>query len=72
MRQPANLNKLVEEINKLDWYSAREEGLGDLYEGLLEKNANETKSAQAKKNTQTIINLQIIKTSLKMLFNPVA
>lgn len=44
LRQPANLNKLVEEINKLDWYSAREEGLGDLYEGLLEKNANETKS----------------------------
>ena len=25
------------EIDKLDWYSARQEGLGDLYEGLLEK-----------------------------------
>ncbi len=32
------------EIDKLDWYSARQEGLGDLYEGLLEKNANEKKS----------------------------
>jgi type I restriction enzyme M protein len=35
---------LVTEIDKLDWYSARHEGLGDLYEGLLEKNANEKKS----------------------------
>jgi type I restriction enzyme M protein len=34
----------VAEIDKLDWYSARQEGLGDIYEGLLEKNANEKKS----------------------------
>ena len=27
----------------LDWFSAREEGLGNLYEGLLEKNASEKK-----------------------------
>ena len=44
LRQPRNLAKLVGDIDKLDWYSARSEGLGDLYEGLLEKNANETKS----------------------------
>lgn len=44
LRQPKNLAKLVTEIDKLDWYSAREEGLGDLYEGLLEKNASEKKS----------------------------
>ena len=44
LRQPKNLNKLVTDIDALDWYSAREEGLGDLYEGLLEKNANEKKS----------------------------
>lgn len=44
IRQPKNLHKLVEEIDKLDWYSAKEEGLGDLYEGLLEKNAGEKKS----------------------------
>jgi type I restriction-modification system DNA methylase subunit len=29
---------------ELDWFSAREDGLGNLYEGLLEKNAAETKS----------------------------
>lgn len=28
----------------MDWYSAKAEGLGDLYEGLLEKNASEKKS----------------------------
>ncbi|MBZ0137644.1 MAG: type I restriction-modification system subunit M [Planctomycetes bacterium] len=44
LRKPKNLKKLTEDIDKLDWYSARHEGLGDMYEGLLEKNANETKS----------------------------
>ncbi len=44
IRKPATLSTLVTEIEKLDWYSARQEGLGDLYEGLLEKNANEKKS----------------------------
>ncbi len=41
---PANLDKIVKTINDLDWYSAKHEGLGDLYEGLLEKNAGEKKS----------------------------
>jgi len=41
---PANLDKIVKTINGLDWYSAKHEGLGDLYEGLLEKNAGEKKS----------------------------
>jgi type I restriction enzyme M protein len=44
IKKPATLSALVSEIDKLDWYSARKEGLGDLYEGLLEKNANEKKS----------------------------
>jgi type I restriction enzyme M protein len=44
LRQPRNLRKLVESIDEIDWYSARHEGLGDMYEGLLEKNATETKS----------------------------
>lgn len=42
-RQPLNLRKVVNAIDALDWYSAKHEGLGDLYEGLLEKNAEETK-----------------------------
>jgi len=44
IRKPATLTKLITEIDKLDWYSAKEDGLGDMYEGLLEKNANEKKS----------------------------
>lgn len=44
IRKPTTLSSLVSEIDKLDWYSARQEGLGDLYEGLLQKNANEKKS----------------------------
>ncbi|MDA1052201.1 MAG: N-6 DNA methylase [Planctomycetota bacterium] len=44
LRQPKNLKKLVQDIDALDWYSARQEGLGDLYEGLLERNAAEKKS----------------------------
>jgi len=44
IKKPNTLSTLVTEIDKLDWYSARREGLGDLYEGLLEKNANEKKS----------------------------
>ena len=41
--KPTTLSTLVTSINELDWYSAKEEGLGDLYEGLLEKNATESK-----------------------------
>lgn len=44
LRHPRNLNKLIQNIDELDWYSARQEGLGDMYEGLLQKNANEKKS----------------------------
>ena len=44
LRKPTNLKALTSAIDKLDWFSAREEGLGNLYEGLLEKNAAEKKS----------------------------
>ena len=42
--EPANLQKIIRTIDQFDWYTAKEEGLGNLYEGLLEKNANEKKS----------------------------
>jgi type I restriction enzyme M protein len=44
LRKPTNLKALTTSIDKLDWFSAREEGLGNLYEGLLEKNAEDKKS----------------------------
>jgi len=42
--EPKNLEKIIKTIDSFDWYDAREEGLGNLYEGLLEKNAEEKKS----------------------------
>jgi type I restriction enzyme M protein len=55
LRQPRNLRKLVEDIDALDWYSAREEGLGDLYEGLLKKNADEKKSGAGQYFTPRVL-----------------
>lgn len=47
-------------IDELDWFSAREEGLGNLYEGLLEKNANETKSGAGQYFTpRPLINMMV-------------
>ncbi len=42
-------------IDGLDWFSAREEGLGNLYEGLLEKNANEKKSGAGQYFTPRVL-----------------
>lgn len=53
--EPANLEKIIKDIDKLDWYSAKQEGLGDLYEGLLEKNANETKSGAGQYFTPRVL-----------------
>ena len=44
LQHARHLAKLVSDIDQLDWYTARQEGLGDMYEGLLEKNASETKT----------------------------
>lgn len=45
LRQPRHLKELVTQIDAIEWYEAREEGtLADLYEGLLQKNAEESKS----------------------------
>jgi type I restriction enzyme M protein len=55
IKKPATLSSLVTEIDKLDWYSARQEGLGDIYEGLLEKNANEKKSGAGQYFTPRVL-----------------
>ncbi len=53
--EPANLKKIITSIDELDWFSAKEEGLGDLYEGLLEKNANEKKSGAGQYFTPRVL-----------------
>ena len=55
IKKPVTLSKLVAEIDKLHWYSVHREDLGDLYEGLLEKNANEKKSGAGQYFTPRVL-----------------
>ena len=68
IEEPANLRKIFTEINKLDWYSVDKEDFGDLYEGLLEKNASEKKSGAGQYFTPRVLIdtiVRIIKPQLK-------
>lgn len=44
LHRPESLNKLVSEIARLEWHAVAREGLGDVYEGLLQKNASDLKA----------------------------
>lgn len=55
IEEPKNLEKIISEINKLEWFEARKEGLGDLYEGLLAKNADEKKSGAGQYFTPRVL-----------------
>lgn len=44
LRKSQSLKKIVESIDTIAWFSTHRERLGDVYEGLLEKNASELKS----------------------------
>lgn len=44
LRKPQSLAKLVSSIDSIDWFSEHREQLGELYEGLLQRNATEVKS----------------------------
>lgn len=43
IREPKNLDALTTAIDELHWFTEDRDGFGDLYEGLLQKNAEETK-----------------------------
>ena len=52
--------RLLSQSTIFDWYSAKHEGLGDLYEGLLQKNANEKKSGAGQYFTpRPLINVMV-------------
>ncbi|WP_144612339.1 N-6 DNA methylase [Bacillus cereus] len=53
--EPKNLEKIIKSIDALDWYNAKEEGLGNLYEGLLEKNSSEQKSGAGQYFTPRVL-----------------
>ncbi len=61
IRKPKTLTTLITEIDKLDWYDAKKEGLGDLYEGLLKKNADEKKSGAGQYFTPRVLIDVIVK-----------
>lgn len=44
LREPRHLLSLVVDIDRLEWFSEHRDQLGEMWEGLLEKNASETKS----------------------------
>ena len=55
IEEPKNLRKIILEINKLDWYDKSKKELGDLYEGLLVKNADEKKSGAGQYFTPRVL-----------------
>jgi type I restriction enzyme M protein len=50
-----NLEKIIQTIDSFKWYHAKEEALGDLYEGLLEKIACEKKSGAGQYFTPRVL-----------------
>jgi len=61
IREPKYLTQLIDDINKLDWYALDRDDLGDMYEGLLEKNANETKSGAGQYFTPRVLINSMVK-----------
>lgn len=63
--QPAQLTELVDNMDKLEWFDGdtgkSRDDFGDMYEGLLQKNANETKSGAGQYFTPRSLISTIIK-----------
>jgi len=61
LRKPVNLNTLIVEIDKLDWYEENDrDTIGDIYEDLLERNAGEKKSGAGQYFTpRPLINVMV-------------
>lgn len=60
VNEPKNLEKIIKSIDSLDWYSEDKEEFGNLYEGLLQKNANEKKSGAGQYFTpRELINVMV-------------
>jgi type I restriction enzyme M protein len=55
IREPVNLDKLVKAIDELRWFSDERDSFGDLYEGLLQKNAEETKRGAGQYFTPRVV-----------------
>lgn len=57
---PAILEKLIKDINNLDWFSEREESLGNLYESLMQRSLEEVKTDAGQYFTpRALINMMV-------------
>lgn len=61
LREAKHLHTLVQKLDGLDWFSSEKDDLGDMYEGLLEKNASETKSGAGQYFTPRTLIKSIVK-----------
>ncbi|EKO3906944.1 SAM-dependent DNA methyltransferase, partial [Vibrio fluvialis] len=63
--QPAQLTELVDNMDNLEWFDGSQgksrDDFGDMYEGLLQKNANETKSGAGQYFTPRALISTIVK-----------
>lgn len=55
LHEPRHLAALVRTFDNLRWFSSDKDDLGDVYEGLLEKNATETKSGAGQYFTPRVL-----------------
>ncbi len=55
LRDSKNLEMLADAIGKIDWFSSGRDSFGDLYEGLLQKNAEETKRGAGQYFTPRVV-----------------
>ena len=57
---PATLEKLIKDIDNLDWFSKREESLGNLYESLMQRSLEEVKTDAGQYFTpRALINMMV-------------
>ncbi|MFY1801499.1 HsdM family class I SAM-dependent methyltransferase [Lactobacillus paragasseri] len=64
---PAILEKLIKDINDLDWFSEREESLGNLYESLMQRSLEEVKTDAGQYFTpRALINMMVKLTQPKV------
>lgn len=62
LREPKHLEQIIKQIDNIDyWFHSNKDGLGELYEGLLEKNANETKSGAGQYFTPRVLINSIVR-----------
>ena len=47
LREPRHLEQMIKTLDQIDWFSAQKDGLGDLYEGLLERTPTKPNPALA-------------------------